>query len=349
MRRRKSSPIVRFLSRQRTRLPTLLILTHDHPDPDAMASAWALAYLAHHLCGTRSRMVYGGIIGRMENRLLVRRLRVPIRPLKPHELADASHVALIDTQPPFQNNPFSPNRRATIVIDHHARHPKTKADFALIVETAGASATLLTEAILAAKLDLPARLATAQVYGITSETQNLVRETGPRDLIAYRTLLPYASMRSLSQIQNPPRPDSFFYTLGKAIHRAFFLNGVIGVHLGSVPSQDVIAYMADFLLTHEKSKWALATGRYAGHLYVSLRTRKRRVRADRVLQHVLRSGTSAGGHRLIAGGSVTVGVRASETAWVSAERQLTAAFLRSQGHKPPFRLKFPYRDVHTDG
>lgn len=336
-------PIAAFLSRQRGALSRLVILTHDHPDPDAIASAWALAHLAERLGGARSRIVYGGVIGRMENQTMVRTLRVPIRPVKSQELAQADHVALVDTQPPFQNNRFPPRRRATLVIDHHRRNPHTVADFLLIDETAGATTTLLAEALLAARLEVPSRLATALVYGISSETQNLGREAGPRDIAAYRAFFPKASIATLSKIQNPPRPGSFFTTLGRAIHHAFIIGRVIGVHLGSAPSQDVVAHMADFLLTHEKMRWSVVTGRYDGRLFVSLRTRNPRAEAGRLLWRLLGSGTSAGGHAMIAGGSIPVGTSASEAAWVSAERQVMTAFLTSQGYKEPFAFQYPYR------
>jgi len=290
-------------------------------------------------------MAYGGVIGRMENQLLVRTLGVPIRPLKPQDLDEIADVAVVDTQPPFQNNRFPKRRRAALVVDHHPRHPKTSAGFALIDRTAGATATLLTEALFASRLEIPARLATALVYGIASETQNLGREAGPRDVAAYRALFPKASMRSLSRIQHPPRPSSFFYTLGTAIHQAFVIGRIIGVHLGRVPSQDVVAHMADFLLTHEGMRWSIVTGRYAGKLFVSLRTRDRRAEAGRLLWRLLGSGTSAGGHGMIAGGAVVVGEQANESAWIASERQLTGAFLRSQGCREPFHLAFPYRAV----
>ena len=343
MPRRSSNPIVRILLKQRGRLTKLLILTHNHPDPDAIASAWALAYLAEHLCGIRTKIVYGGVIARMENRTLVRILRVPIRPFKAKDLANDMPVAMVDTQPPFQNNCFPARRHATLVIDHHPRHAKTVADFTCIDEEAGATATLFAEALLAAGLEVPTRLATALVYGIGSETQNLGREAGQRDIAAYRTFFSKVNMRTLAKIQNPPRPHSFFYTLAKAIHQAFVFRQVIGVHLGLTTSQDVVAHMADFLLTHEKISWSIVTGRYKERLYISLRTRNRRAKAGRLLWRLLGSGTSAGGHAMIAGGSIPVGEHASQREWELAERRLTAAFLRSQGYKEPFQFQYPYR------
>ena len=56
--------LVKLLREKGRSLSPLTILTHDHPDPDALASAWALAHLAQHLGKIRARIVYGGMIGR---------------------------------------------------------------------------------------------------------------------------------------------------------------------------------------------------------------------------------------------------------------------------------------------
>ena len=345
MAQESNDPLVRFLAEKGETLSPLLILMHDHPDPDAIASAWALAFLAERLQGIKTRIVHGGIIGRMENQTLVRTLRIPLRQVKPQEFERYRNVAIVDTQPPFQNNRFPARRKATMVIDHHRRHVKTDAELIMIDETAGATTTLLYEALTAGEVEIPSRLATAMVYGIGSETQNLGREAGPRDVTAYRAPFAKCNMRTLSKVQNPPRPSSFFYTLGKAIHRAFIVNRVIGVHLGPGPSQDIVAHMADFLLTHEKAYWSVVTGRFEGRLYVSLRTRNPRAEAGRLLWRLLGAGTSAGGHAMIAGGSILVGKEADEPAWQQAEEQLTSAFLRSQGYEEPWAFQYPYEDL----
>src|SRR5690554_2469474 len=59
-----------------------LILTHDNPDPDSMAAALALAQIFDQRAKLASTIAYGGIIGRAENRAMIRTLRIPIVPLQ---------------------------------------------------------------------------------------------------------------------------------------------------------------------------------------------------------------------------------------------------------------------------
>ncbi|MFA6028925.1 MAG: DHH family phosphoesterase [Elusimicrobiota bacterium] len=330
-----------FLAGHGKEISPLLFLTHNHPDPDCMATSLALAYAAEKLHGIRSRIAYGGIIGRIENQMMAKTLRIPIRPLRADDLKRYEHVVLIDTQPPFQNNPFKRRRKATVVIDHHALHPATEADFLWVDPSAGATSTIAAEVLFASGLEIPARIATALVYGITSETENLGRDTGPRDIQAYLALIQRSNTKTLARIQNPLHPRAFFGLLGRAIRDAFVLRDIIGVHLGEVPTPDRVAQMADFLLTHERMRWSFCTGRFAGRLYVSLRSRREDAHAGRVLTRLLGVG-SAGGHGMIAGGSVTMPAEATDSDWRDKEVEVRNGFLKAVGVKDPAELAYPF-------
>ena len=59
----------------------ILILPHNDPDPDAVASAIALRYLLEQRLNVEIRIAYHGIIGRAENKALVDYLGQPLEPL----------------------------------------------------------------------------------------------------------------------------------------------------------------------------------------------------------------------------------------------------------------------------
>lgn len=323
--------LLRELKRLGRRISPLLILTHDHPDPDSLASAWSLAHLAQAVGRIRARVVYGGVIGRRENRQMAERLMIPAHPLRKGELETFKHAALVDTQPPFRNNRFPPRRKPDLIIDHHPRHADTSAGLALIDESAGATTTILAEALLLSGVRVNARLATAIVYGIGSETQNLGREATARDMAAYRAFWPKANMKALWNISYPKRSASFFSDLARGIRNVFSQRGVLVAHLGPITTPDRVAQIADFLLTYEKARWTMVTGRYAGRLHVSLRTNDPAGGAGRLLKRLLGGGNRGGGHAMIAGGNVEVGVGADEARWRQAEEKTAAGFLESQG------------------
>jgi nanoRNase/pAp phosphatase (c-di-AMP/oligoRNAs hydrolase) len=294
---------------------------HDFPDPDALASAYALQFLADKVAGVRSRIVYKGIIGRVENRAMVRLLGLPVHPLKKGDLQKYSHVALVDTQPAFENNPFPGERKATLVIDQHTPIVSPSAEIVLIDRNCGATSILLSRAILSLRVPIPERLATALAYGILTDTLNLYRVRGADITRTYLRILPYANMHLLARIQTPTYARRYFKTLSHAIQSARVKDGFVVCHLGKVSNPDMIAEMADFLLTYEDAKWSVATGRFRTRLHVSLRAKKSGYQAATILRACVKRPEDAGGHDKIAGGSIKVS-QANNGKWEEAERFL---------------------------
>ena len=97
----------------------MLVLTHDNPDPDSIASAVALAFLLEKRAGVEARVVYGGIIGRSENLALVKVLRLPISPVSQVVFDEHDLLALVDTQPPVGNHSVPAQYPVEVVLDHH--------------------------------------------------------------------------------------------------------------------------------------------------------------------------------------------------------------------------------------
>jgi nanoRNase/pAp phosphatase (c-di-AMP/oligoRNAs hydrolase) len=334
--------VLRFLKRFRFKSP-LLILTHDYPDPDTLASAFALSYLCNHF-GIHSRIVYSGVIGRMENRGMVQILKIPVHKVKPADFRRYSYYALLDTQPDFENNCFPNSKKATIVIDQHPSVKKPDADLVIIDPDCGATSVIMAQCLFLAKVKIPERLATALAYGIISDTMNLYRGGRPEIIRIYLDLLPFCDLRALARIQNPTRSRRFFMTLKNAIECAMSRRRLIVSHLGIVENPDLVAQAADFLLTYNNMKWVLCTGRYKHKLHVSLRLTSSNVNAGKILRDVFENQGEAGGHNNIAGGSMVIGERASGEKWTAAEDDLVARLMKRL--RVPVKGEFhrPFKD-----
>ena len=98
----------------------VLILTHDNPDPDSLASGKALATLFREAWGIPSRLVYSGLVARAENQAVLKRLTPEWEhsDLLP-DLKEYTAVAQVDTQPGAGNNRLNTVQPRHIVIDHH--------------------------------------------------------------------------------------------------------------------------------------------------------------------------------------------------------------------------------------
>jgi nanoRNase/pAp phosphatase (c-di-AMP/oligoRNAs hydrolase) len=283
----------------------LLILPHNDPDPDAIASAVGLAHLVAETQGVESHIAYKGIVGRAENKALVRHLGHPLRRLAAADLARQWPTALVDTQPGAGNNPLPPGAPAAIVLDHHPwREATSTATFADVRPGTGATSTLVTEYLQEAGLEPGARLATALFYGIKSDTLGLIRGTGPADMAAYFYLQPRVDTEALLRIERAQVPAEYFRQLDATLHSARIYDDVVISYVGPMRRPDLAAEMADLLLRLKGVCWAICMGLYQGRLVLAIRTRTQRDGAGRIVQAMVGDRGTAGGHGTMAGGQI---------------------------------------------
>lgn len=282
------------------------VLTHDNPDPDSLASAWALSVLLEKRARVPSTIVYGGIIGRSENIAFVRSLKVPIVAASAVDFDSFDLLALVDTQENVGNHALPPNKRAHIIIDHHPlRDDAPPAAFADVGRAFGATSTLLTEYLKEAHIDPGPELATALYYGIKADTRDLARQTNDPDVAAYLWLFPRIDRDALRHIEHPSVPARYFRLYHEAIARARVFPGGVMADLGEVYSPDMVAEVAERLSFLDECKWSLAVGAYGRQLYLSLRLSDRRINAGRLVRELCASmGGSAGGHGSMAGARI---------------------------------------------
>jgi len=286
----------------------VLIVIHDNPDPDALASALGFKYLLQSVWKISGVISYGGIIGRAENKAMIKLLNIDIVPYQRIHLKDFSLIALIDTQPGSGNNSLPPACIPDIIIDHHVPvYKKSKhADFPDIRTGYGSTSTIIAEYLISAGiLDTNKKIATALLYGIKSDTRDLGRETGENDMSAYLQLFPLALLKVLSRIEHPKLSRSYFKVISRAINSALIFKDVVIADLGKVESADNLAEMSDFLIRVDDVKWALCMGEYDGNLYFSMRTTIRKANAGLLAKKMTHTRGSGGGHAMVAGGRIS--------------------------------------------
>ena len=304
----------------------ILIVTHDDPDPDSIASALALAYLLEQRQGVETTLAYGGIIGRAENKAMVRLLSIPLRPLRELDAGQYDAVALADAQPGAGNVSLPPDVAPTVVVDHHSdvRSELGGVPFVDIRLGCGATSTILVGYLRAAELVPDRRAATALFYGIKADTMGLARGAGEADVQAYLYLLHLADTKVLAQIEQAQVPLAYFRAFERALERTFIYDDVVICDLGPMDWPDLAAEMADFLLRWEGARWIICTGLYGDEVVISVRTTDIEASAGRVAQAVVEGLGTGGGHSLMAGGRVPLDGESPR----DLVRQLRRRFLR---------------------
>ncbi len=309
-----------------------LILSHDNPDPDSLVSALLLARILKRRFRLQVTLAYGGIIGRAENRELVRTLGIKMSRLRHISWRNYKHFALVDTQPKTGNNQLPAEIIPDLVFDHHPqRRDSATSPFVDIRVDYGATASILAEYLLASGISVPRSAATGVVYAIQSETLAFSRESSGPDRRLYDHFYPLANKRSLGRVQYPPLSFEKLRTLHDALENLQEAANVIVCHLPEVDSPDAVPEIADILLRLEGKTWCLTTGPFEDRLYLALRTTNTRANAGRAMRRLVGRKGKGGGHGMIAGGWITL----SDPAQAQKEQSRVAEkFLKLLKRKP---------------
>lgn len=291
---------------------TLIIQTHDIPDPDAMGSAEAFRLIARDR-GFRSVIVANGMPQRRENLIFIRECHIHIKSLSVVKIIKPQKYAwvYIDCLPGRGNvtlHQYAPGD-VYLAIDHHGKPLASEANsrdaFIIHDSKAGATATVLAEMLRELDLNVTARLATALSYAIISDTQDFSRGALKTDLDMYAFLFPGANQRIISRIRNTTKPRSHFQTVARSLNNAMFYRHIAWVMVGKVDSSETVAEMADMILSTERITWALAVGYTPKRLYLSIRSSSPKAMSSRVIKRIVpRSPRTVGGHDQFAGGFV---------------------------------------------
>jgi nanoRNase/pAp phosphatase (c-di-AMP/oligoRNAs hydrolase) len=245
-----------------------------------------------------------GAVKRPENRAMIEALGIDIRTVTPEELDEFDGLALVDVQPTvFGENPPARVRSIDVVIDHHPERSGYDAVLRDIRPSYGATSTILTEYIRAAGLEVNARLATALVYGIKSDTQLLGRETSRADMTAFAFLHARHSPALLRRIERPALPADGLRALGRALSKTSVEEGIHLLVLGRV-GEEVIPQVADLGLQAEGAEWSIAAGTVSSDLVFSVRNVGHVRAAGDVVRRVVEGLGVGGGHRSMAKGII---------------------------------------------
>jgi nanoRNase/pAp phosphatase (c-di-AMP/oligoRNAs hydrolase) len=230
-----------------------------------------------------------------------------IRPISDLRFRNFDIVALIDSQPGAGNNSLPETVSPEIIIDHHfpGYEDSLDAGFIDIRTECGSTSSILAEYLKNSGLEsIDRHVATALIYGISSDTRDLGRETGPEDIAAYSFLYPWLNFRLLSKISHPRLPREYFRMFERAIERALIDKDVVISDLEKIHNTDSLSEMADLLIRLEHVNWALCFGEFNGWVHFSLRTGERQGHAGQIAKKIVAGIGAGGGHHVIAGGKV---------------------------------------------
>jgi len=274
----------------------VLILLHNDPDPDAMASGLALRNILRR---TKATAILGTLQGvtRPENQRMANLLDIQVESITPASVGEFDRIALVDVQPHYFAELLD---RVDLVIDHHPAQPGYSAVFRDIRSDYGSTSTILTEHLRAVDVNISERTATALLYAIKSDTLFFNRGANRVDLEAFSFLYPLADATLIRKMEGSEITLERLEYVMKALDAARIEEQVVCSFMGQTPREDLIAYTADFFLQIEDVKWTIIAGVVNEMLVMSVRNLGYSRNAGEFVRKWFADIGSAGGHRSMA-------------------------------------------------
>jgi nanoRNase/pAp phosphatase (c-di-AMP/oligoRNAs hydrolase) len=281
----------------------VLILFHNDPDPDAMASGLALRNVLHR---TKATAILGSIEGvtRPENLRMVHLLDIHVDPISPSALAEFDRIAMVDVQPHYFGGLVD---RVDLVIDHHPEQPGYNAVFKDIRPDYGSTCTILTEHLRAVDVSISERTATAMLYAIKSDTLFFNRQANRVDIDAFSFLYPLADAALIRKMEGAEITEERLEYVVKARENGRLSGQVFSAFLGACAREDLIPYIADFFLQLENVNWTAVGGIVNDSVVISVRNLGYSRNAGDFVRRFFAGIGSAGGHRAMAKAVVPLG------------------------------------------
>ena len=253
------------------------IITHKNPDPDAIASAMALAEIARHANSKTltTRIFYEGNIGHQENRTFVNLLDIKMEHLTPEALQKCTYLAMVDCSGPGRTTTYPPRQRSrsSSTTTRMGTTRPARARLSDIRPGIGATASIMTQYLQELDIPVDKRVATALLYGIRTDTKEFKRNVTPQDLGNAGFLLPLTDADLLDKIMSPSMSQETIDVIGKAIQNRKIQSGYLFSNVGYVMNRDALPQAADLLITLEGVNTALVYGITDTAIVISARNR----------------------------------------------------------------------------
>jgi nanoRNase/pAp phosphatase (c-di-AMP/oligoRNAs hydrolase) len=285
----------------------ILIVTHDNPDPDAIAAGWAIHELVDQKLSKPVQLIAGGGIVRAENRHMVELLEPPIQLVSSIEIPADAATILVDCEARGTNQLLTRlDLRPVAVIDHHLQNDKRMlVRFRDVRPDVVACATIAGGYLREQQIEPGPKLSTAMLFAMRTETRGEEFCYSPLDRSLLMWLTERADPTLLAEIESAPLDLEYFGDLVLALQNTFVYGHTGLCLLPRAEGAEIVGETADLLIRCRGIHRVLCAAVVADELYISVRTNADLGNAVELTQATLAGIGNGGGHRHRAGGKIS--------------------------------------------
>lgn len=287
----------------------VLIVCHDNPDPDSLASAMAIKQICDSI-GQNVTIAHGGLIEHQQNIGMVNLLELDLRRIilswEIDDLLQTSDIVIcVDFNKAGANNVLPEYFIPTIIIDHHLSETRPPGELVLVRPEFAATSSLVATIAMNSNIEISPEIATALAFGIRTDTLGFTRSFNEVDLKALSWLNKHVDWELLRSFESPPRTLEVLEIFKNGLNDLKIIGNLALAPIYEMANRDALSQVADFLLPTEGVTIVVAYGIRRNKVILSARSSDNSINIGKILAETFPEGT-AGGHKVMAGGQIPI-------------------------------------------
>jgi nanoRNase/pAp phosphatase (c-di-AMP/oligoRNAs hydrolase) len=278
----------------------IFIQTHDVPDPDAIAAAHGLRYILEQR-EIATSILYDRAIDKADSRKMIELFHIELLPVSAMAgFASGDWTVLVDAQKGNANIRDLPSVEVA-AIDHHELRDDACYQYMDIRPEVGSCSSIIASYFIDEDIAFPTMIATALMYGIFVDTDNLSRAVSNLDAEMFNQLHRFSDPELIKRIRGSQITLTDLRVYAEAF-RTVEIYGPIGFLRLENASDGLIGAASDIVLSLEGVDIAIAYSMRPGGVKLSARSINPRFPASTFIKAVVDGLGFGGGHAHMAGG-----------------------------------------------
>jgi nanoRNase/pAp phosphatase (c-di-AMP/oligoRNAs hydrolase) len=281
----------------------IFIQPHNVPDPDAIASSLGLYYLLSQRGIKKLAIVYDQVIEKANSLKMLEMFNVPII-----QAADAATLGaedwavLVDTQKGNANTTDLATDEVA-VIDHHEYGGDRGYRFIDVRPTVGSCSAIIADWFFENHIEPPRFVATALLYGIFMDTDNLTRGASNFDIDMFYRLYHLSDIDLIVELKGNELSFRDLDLYAEAFKTVEIYDELAFLRLMNV-NDSLLGAAGDIVISVAGVNIVVAYSVRDGGIKLSVRSTNDKIKANNLVRYLVEGCGVGGGHNNMAGGFI---------------------------------------------
>ncbi len=281
----------------------VFIQPHNVPDPDAIAASLGLYYLLSQRGIKKLAIVYDQEIEKANSLRMLETFNVPIiQAAKALTLGTEDWAVLVDTQKGNANTTDLPTDEVA-VIDHHEYNGDMGYRFSDVRPEVGSCSAIIADWFFENEIEPPRLIATALLYGIFMDTDNLTRGASDFDINMFYRLYSLSDISMIVDLKGNELSVNDLDLYAQAFKTVEIYDELAFLRLMNV-NDSLLGAAGDIVIGVSGVEIVTAYAVRDNGVKLSIRSTRENIKANDLVRYLVEGCGVGGGHNNMAGGFI---------------------------------------------